>query len=376
MEKDNSKRWIAVLLAILTIFILYRMLVDTDLLLTGQKYEHGSAVVEKILNIKENQSLAQHTQGGITSTEITFLAKYKGETVEAMQSISSMTANNRIVEVGDRVMLIKFPGGPGQPERWIMENYYRIPWVALVGAVFAVLLIIFGRKTGLYSLIGLVLSVAMIFFIFIPMVLQGKNIYFWTLVTVFYSIFLTVYLITGWSDKTLATILGCVFGTLVAALLSVIMTKYLYLSGSYDDATLALHRLHSVTPIDLRALIFAGITIGALGAVMDVAMDISSSLYEIKLHAKHVGFMELYKSGLTIGRDIMGTMTNTLVLAYIGGSFSSVLLRVIHSSSTLLLFNAELIVVDLLQALLGSLALLLTMPLTAFFAALLYSSKS
>ena len=376
MEKNHSKRWIVVLLAILTIFILHRMLVDTNLLLRGHKYEHGSATVEKVIETKENKNLSSLTQGGITSTDIIFEANYKGQTVKATQSISSMTANNRPVRVGDKVMLIQFPGNEQQPEKWIMENYYRVSWVAIVGGVFALLLILFGRKTGLYSLIGLVLSVAMIFLIFIPMVLQGKNIYFWTLITVFYSIFLTVYLITGWSDKTLATILGCVFGTLVAALLSVLMGNILHLSGSFDDATLALHRLHETIPIDLRALIFAGITIGALGAVMDVAMDISSSLYEIKLHAQHVSFMELYKSGLTIGRDIMGTMTNTLVLAYIGGSFSSVLLRVLNSSSMLLLFNAELIVVDLLQALLGSLALLLTMPLTAFFAALLYSAKS
>lgn len=375
MKKYASKKWIALLLAVLIIFILYKTLVSADALFRGTKYEHGVATVEKVLSVKEDTSLPAYTQGGISATEVTFEADYKGTRVTATQSLTSMTPNNRIVEVGDKVMLVQLPASNAQPQRWIMENYYRVSWIVILALIFALLLLLFGRKTGLYSLLGLALSVAMIFLIFIPMVLQGKNIYFWTLITVFYSIFLTIYLITGWSDKTLATILGCVFGTLSAAALSLIMTKILHLSGSFDDATLALHRLNSTIPIDLRALIFAGITIGALGAVMDVAMDISSSLYEIKQHAKHVGFKELYTSGITIGRDIMGTMTNTLVLAYIGGSFSSVLLRILHSSSVLLLFNAELIVVDLLQALLGSLALLLTMPLTAFFAALLYSSK-
>lgn len=369
---ENSRRWPAILLALVFILALYHFLVEPRVLLQGGELDYGKAKVIEVLDRTEDKTLEEQTQGGITNVQTSFIAKIKKDQVHAIQHVSNLIPGEKEVEVGDKVILVD-PNIPGQ-EGWVMASYYRMGKIYLVGGFFALILIILGLRKGLNSLLALVLTVAMIFFVFIPMIIQGKNIYFWTLVTAFFSIFLTVYLITGWSDKSLVTILGCVFGTLVAAGLSYSLGKILHLTGGYDDATQALHRLSATLPIDLRALIFAGITIGALGAVMDVAMDIASSLYEIRLHAQ-VGFKELFHSGLTIGRDLMGTMTNTLVLAYIGGSLSSVLMRVISSNNLMLLFNTELIIVDLLQALLGSIALVLTMPLTAFFAAALYSKE-
>lgn len=368
---ENTKKWPVVLLAIIIIFISNRLLVDKDFLFQGEAYEHGSAKVVEVIGEKEDTTLAATTQGGMTATEVSFSAQYKGNLVLASQHVSNLIPDEKKVSPGDRIILVELPGPDGQ-NALVMSQYNRLPAIIVIGLVFSALLILLGLKTGLDSLIALVLSIAMIFFVFIPMILQGKNIYLWTLLTALYSILLTIYMITGWSKKSLVTMLGCAFGTLIAAALSYGFSEYLHLTGGYDDATLALHRLRDVFQVDLRALVFAGITIGALGAVMDVAMDISSSLYEIRLHAE-VSFKELFTSGLTIGKDIMGTMTNTLILAYIGGSLSAVLMRVISSSSLLLLFNMEIIVVDLLQALLGSLALLLTAPLTAFFAALFYS---
>ncbi|NLY72364.1 MAG: YibE/F family protein [Tissierellia bacterium] len=370
--KENSKKWPAVILALVFILALYYFLVEPSTLNQAQQLETVKAKVTEVLDISENKEIADQTQGGITSTQVSFKAKVGKEEVLAYQQVANLIPNEKLAEKGDWVVLVNIES-QGQ-KNWVMASYHRIGYVTIVAVALALILIILGLKKGLNSLIALVLTVAMIFFVFIPMIIQGASIYFWTLVTAFYSIFITIYLITGWSDKSLVTILGCVFGTLVAAGLSYGLGSFLHLTGGYDDATLALHRMASTMPIDLRALIFAGITIGALGAVMDVAMDISSSLYEIRLHAK-VGFKELYKSGISIGRDLMGTMTNTLVLAYIGGSISSVLIRVVSSSSMIILFNTELIIVDLLQALLGSIALVLTMPLTAFFAAALYSRE-
>ena len=128
-------------------------------------------------------------------------------------------------------------------------------------------------------------------------------------------------------------------------------------------------------PINLRALIFAMITIGAMGAVMDVAMDIASSLYEVKRHAPQIRDRELFKSGMNIGRDVMGTMANTLVLAYIGSSLCSILLKISYAYSFNQLMNTESIVVELLNALVGSMAILLTIPLTAFVCCVMYKGR-
>ena len=116
--------------------------------------------------------------------------------------------------------------------------------------------------------------------------------------------------------------------------------------------------------MDLKALIFAGILVGALGATMDVAMSISSALTELIHNAPHLRFWEIIRSGLTIGRDIMGTMSNTLVLAYVGSGLHVTLLFLTYYERLEDILNVELIAVEMLQALAGSLGILFTIPAT------------
>ena len=162
----------------------------------------------------------------------------------------------------------------------------------------------------------------------------------------------------------------------MAAILEVLFSHILQLTGIIDEHSIYLGYLDSGVVIDLKSLIFGMIVVGAMGAVMDVAMDISSALHELHYRAPDLSFGELYKSGITIGRDVMGTMANTLVLAYIGSSLCTILLLITYSSSLRELFNRENIIVELLQALIGSSAILLTMPLTSAICSFLYTNKS
>ena len=137
------------------------------------------------------------------------------------------------------------------------------------------------------------------------------------------------------------------------------------MTGVLDSEWLYLYNLHPEDPIDLKAVIFAMIIVGALGAVMDVAMSIASSLCEINEKSPDLPARELIKSGFSIGRDIMGTMANTLVLAYIGSSLCCMLLMVIYSNNVGQIINREQIAVEILQALSGSIGILAALPLTA-----------
>ena len=143
------------------------------------------------------------------------------------------------------------------------------------------------------------------------------------------------------------------------------MDRALVLTGLVDDNAMYLYLLREDRPIDLKAIIFAAILIGAIGAVMDVAMDLSSSLQELSIHSAHPTFASLSRSGFTIGRDIMGTMANTLVLAYLGGSLAVVLLFAAYAPTLTHLFNREMIAVEILQALAGSLGILASIPITS-----------
>mgnify|MGYP001017939727 FL=1 len=154
-------------------------------------------------------------------------------------------------------------------------------------------------------------------------------------------------------------------GVLVAGALELLLRDQIKMSGVLDSEWLYLYNLRKDNPIDLKAIIFAMIIVGAVGAVMDVAMSIASSLCEINEKSPDLPARELLKSGLTIGRDIMGTMANTLVLAYIGSALCCMLLMVTYSSNVSQILNREQIAVEILQALAGSIGILAALPLTA-----------
>jgi uncharacterized membrane protein len=235
--------------------------------------------------------------------------------------------------------------------------------------------LLFGGKKGFNTILSLALTCAAVFAVFIPAILSGQNVYVMSLLVCVYTIVMTLLLVVGFNKKSLTSAMGCLGGLAVSGIIAVIMDKVLLLTGVVDEHSRYLVNLPYGSPINLNAIIFAGILIGAMGAVEDVSTSLASSLWEIKEKAGKIKFETLFRSGLTIGRDIMGSMANTLILAYIGSSLSVVLILSVYSGSLLALFNMEMIVVEILQALIGSLGILFTMPLTALICSAVYLKK-
>jgi len=300
----------------------------------------------------------------------------KGEMVDAEQTLDGMYAASnftKVVEKGDRVLILYSEDlalSGGNP--WQFSDYYRFDKIIILLAIFMVLILIIGRWKGVNTLLSLFFTFAFVFVVFVPAVMAGYNAYLWASITCVFTIMMTLILINSISKKTWATIIGCVAGTIIAAAGTVIMTKVMQLTGFVDEHSYYLTLLDTETPIDLTAIVFAAIVIGAVGAIMDVAMDLSSSLYELSEHVPDITFGSLCKSGMTISRDIMGTMANTLVLAYIGSSLSCIMILLTYSTSAMDLMNREVIIVELLQAIIGSLAILLTAPCTVVTCGVLY----
>ena len=286
----------------------------------------------------------------------------RGEVVTARQHISEMfSVNERDIEAGDRIVLIHDSFG----DRFFFVNYVRINHIIILAAVFLVLVVIFGRRKGINGIVSLGLSCAAVFFIFIPAILSGRNIYITAVIVCVYAIVSTLLLVIGPNKKALSAMLGCLGGVLLAGLLMYVMDIILGLTGAVSHEATALLHIPTENPINLRAIIFAGVIFGAVGAIMDVAMSIASALWEVREAGGVSDFKTLVKSGITIGQDTLGTMLNTLILAYIGSSLSLILLIVAHTTSYVELFNMEMIIVELLRALIGSFGMLLTIPLTA-----------
>ena len=299
----------------------------------------------------------------------------KGQTIEAAQTLDYFTAVHLpVVEPGDRILLYSIPGGMAEHE-WLMSDYQRFDHILILGAVFVLLVLLIGHWQGVNTLISLALTCLAVFYVFIPAVLAGESIYLWSIATCIYVTFMTLFIVNGVNAKSIGAILGCLAGIVVAAVLTLFFEESMTLTGLLDENSVLLYGLNPDAPFNLKAIIFAAIIIGSMGAIMDVSISIAAALEELKEKLPQITFGELFQSGMNISRDIMGTMANTLILAYIGSALAGVLLMVAYNSAMIDLFNREMIVVECLQALAGSIGILMALPFTALICALLYQSK-
>jgi len=316
-----------------------------------------------------------------SSKTISFTARItngdqKGTVTNARQYMDDMVAvDAKVVEQGDKILMSSLIARDGDGKEWTFVEYDRSGVLLMLLISFFLLIILFGRKKGLNTIISLVLTCLSIFMVFVPSILKGNNIYLSSIIVSIFIIFMSLLLINGADKKTFCAIVGNLGGLMIAGILAYFISKVLNLTGITDDDTMFLLMLETEKPIDLIAVLWSSIVIGSLGAVMDVSMSIASALNELSENMVEKSFKTMLKSGLNIGQDAIGTMTNTLILAYIGSSLAVVLLLVANYNDTLLLFNLEMIVFEIIQAIIGSMGILFAIPITSVFAAYVYNLK-
>ncbi|HAN44097.1 MAG TPA: YibE/F family protein, partial [Ruminococcaceae bacterium] len=269
---------------------------------------------------------------------------------------------------GDKIFVF-FEFDQSGNEVWQAADFVRDGYITAMVIGFLLLLVLFGRAKGLNTVISLIFTTAAVFFVMIPAIIKGWNIYAITFAITAYIVFMTLGVVIGVNSKSLSAGVGCLCGVGIAGIITVVMQNLMKLSGLINEESYFVMFINPQRPIYLPAVIFAAIVIGALGATMDVSMSIASSLEEIALHKPDIAYGELIKSGLNIGRDIMGTMANTLILAYVGSSLNVVLLMLAYNRSISTIINREMIAVEILQAVAGSVGILLTLPATTLIAA-------
>lgn len=229
-----------------------------------------------------------------------------------------------------------------------------------------------GGKQGLRGALGLIYTVAAIFFLFIPLVYLGYSPFWMAVLVCLLTTFVSMTLIGGFSRKTLAATLGTSAGVIIAGLVAMAFSLFSGISGWNVSNIEHLMTLWYTENIRVGDLLFAGLLISALGAVMDVAMSISSTMQEILQQRPDLGRKELIKAGFRVGRDMMGTDSNTLILAFAGGSVSVLLLNYAYQLPLLQIINSNNIGIAVMQGLAGSFGVALSVPSTVLLAALIY----
>ena len=289
-------------------------------------------------------------------------------------TITHRTLNNPAFDIhpqeGDNLIVRDENGS------YAIVDYDRLPATLALSLGFAVLLICFGGMTGAKALLVLLFAVLLIakgliaFILFAP-----SHILLWTILIGTIITLATQLIVNGCNVKSAGAIIGTIGGILVAGLLAILAIHFTYLTGIDEEQAGMLKALY-LQDVDFRELLFAGIVLGALGAVMDVAVSIASAQYEMKMLAPKTKFQTLVASGLNVGRDVMGTMANTLVLAYIGGALPLILLISAQPDLPLLhVMNLNMIATEVVRSLIGSIGLLCAIPITAYATAFLITIR-
>ena len=336
----------------------------------------GDVVKAEIIEITDTEDMNYDISGEEQITRIIYFEAelldkgYANIVFSGRQTLDSMSGYQaKAVEAGDKVFLYPGYDENGQPIGEMAE-YDRTEAIIILVVIFALLLLILSRLKGLRALLALLVSLGSIFFIFIPMVLDGKSPVSSSILVCVINIVATLIIVYGFNIKTFSAAGGCLTGVIIAGVLAYIMQGMMHLTGMNNEQAIMLFINYE---FNMNGLMFAAIIIGALGAAMDVAISIASSLEEIVFHTKtKLGMRLLFKSGMKIGSDIMGTMTNTLILAYIGSALPLVLLIALNSIQLEYVISWEMLSTEFLRALAGSIGLISVVPATSFISSLLY----
>ncbi len=252
-----------------------------------------------------------------------------------------------------------------------LQDIARDRWIWLLAAVFLLTLLFIGRWKGIKTIITLALTALVLFQVVLPLLLRG---YEPIPVAVFGSIAIivsTLLIIGGPNAKSLTAIAGTTTGVVIAGILALWAGRAADLTGFSTQEAQILFFMDP--PINIRGLLFAGIIIGSLGAITDVGMSVASAASEIKKTNPSIDSLRLARSAMNVGRDIMGTMANTLILAYVGGATPLLLLLMAQGGGTAWnkVVNLDLVATEFVRGLTGSIGLVLSIPVTAVIAGLL-----
>lgn len=303
---------------------------------------------------------------------IVLTGPHKGEKVFIDNMLMGNPAYDINLKKDDKVILHAEQANGGV--NFFIADRYRAGALYFLAGLFFLLLLLVGRKKGFSSLISILITLGLIFLVLTPLILRGVNPILATVLVCVLASVIAIYLVGGVNAKSSGAILGTVLSLSIAGLLSIIVIKMACLTGFSSEESMFLFSAHP--NLNFVGVLASSMIIGALGAVMDIGMSISSTVNEISLSNSDMGVKELFKSGMNVGQDIIGTMSNTLILAYLGGALALVLLS--SNIDLQKFFNLNQVATEISSALIGSIAIVLCVPITAIISAFLvrkFSSK-
>lgn len=378
-NKNFVLRFIFVLCTVFLLFILGYVVNqpgEDEVPTSYSQVNFSKAVVTAVLSddTKNDYELAEGRRVGTQELEIKITSgEHKDEIMTMTNYLSALY--NVDVSKGDRIIVRILKNEEGSYYA-SMFNYNRAIVMGTFILIFFAAMIILGGKKGIGALVGLLFTLISIWYVLIPAIIHGVPSIPITIVIIAITATGSLILLNGFSKKTYCAILGCVGGVMIAGLTAFVVGKFTPLNGFNMSEAENLILYGADKGLKVSGLLVCGILIAALGAVMDISLGIASSIWELHINNKEMSSKQLFYSGMQIGKDMMGTMANTLILAFVGSSLNMLILIQTYDIPFLQFVNTDYICIEVIQSIASSLGLLLTVPLVAFISASLMAKEN
>ncbi|MDR7857479.1 YibE/F family protein [Tissierella sp.] len=339
--------------------------------------EYMESTMENAIVLEAGEAQASEEYGGNIQYQDVKLkitsGKYKDEVLEIENHIPDNDAYSIYVKKGDKVVVM-VDEYEGYHEVYIAD-FARTNYIIYLAILFILIILVVGKMKGFKAIISLTITIASVFYILLPQILKGANPIPISIAISIGVTIITIFLVSGINNKSIAAIIGTSMGVIIAGLISYYVGVKIHLTGlSAEEATMLMYIPQEVS-FNFKNLLFSGIIIGSLGAIMDVGMSIASAIDEVHSVNNNLTTKELFNSGMNVGKDVMGTMTNTLILAYTGSSIPLLLLFMAYETSLTEIMNLDIIATEVIRSLSGSIGLVLTIPITALVTSILIKKQ-
>ena len=375
----RENKWTCVMLAAALVVLIAARLLAAPVPVQSDEPEnradYESAAVDQILSDSTEKDPA--SDNGYRGEQLLLVTvrsgDYKGQQMQVYNYVGPLYGGP--LKAGDRATILISTYSDGTVNATVYEFDRLLP-LCIVLVLFIAAAVAVGGRTGVKSLVALAVTLVCLFGVLLPSLMKGANTLLMTFIVCAYVAVVSLTIVGGVRKKTVCAMLGAVAGTALALLFGLLAQGLTRIDGlRIDDVEPLLQLRQTGTPIGLRGLLVGGIVISALGAVMDVTMGIASSLSEVHAANPELSRKELFRSGMNIGRDMVGTMTNTLILAFLGSGFTLILYLYSLGLSPRQLLSSAYVSLEVVSGVASSVGVILSIPLTALITAEVFTRK-
>ncbi len=338
--------------------------------LTSENTETMSARVIEVLE----EGTVEAPAGGASYPYQRLLLRIEGGSLAGQEiTVEEGTANiinqQRLFQVGDRVYVERAVGPQGE-ERFYISDFVRTSPLFWIAVLFVGLVVLVGRGRGLRSLLGTLFSLVVVFTFVLPQIIAGRDPVVVSIIGSTLLLAVSTYLVYGWNPKAHAAVVGMMISLVLTGGLAWLFVEWTRLTGlSVEESSYLVIELGA--GLDFRGLVLGGIIIGSLGVLDDICVGQASAVFELVNANRDLSWRELFRSSLNIGRDHIAAMVNTLLLAYVGASLPLMLVFLIYREPIWRRVNREPIAEEIVRTLVGSVGLVLAVPITGLIASLM-----